>query len=92
MSDFATKLAGEQRGRLVASILSHAEREIYPKLSAAECKAFREKVLSSVGVYHDFVLDCLHAASDGAVVNEDAMLVLRSIQTHLARDRQQGAG
>jgi hypothetical protein len=92
MSDFATKLAGEQRGRLVASILTHAEREVYPKLTAAECKAFREKVLASVGVYHDFVLDCLHAAGDGAVVNEDAMRLLRSIQTSLVRDRHQGAG
>jgi hypothetical protein len=88
MSDFAVKLAAEQRGRLVGSILGHAEREIYPKLNAAERKAFREKVLASVGVYHDFVLDCLRASADGAVVNEEAMALLHGI--HSAVKQQTG--
>lgn len=92
MSDFAAKLAGEQRARLVSSILSHAEREIYPQLSAAQRKAFREKVLASVGVYHDFILDCLRASSDGAVVNEEAMRLLQGIHSAVHRERQQAAG
>lgn len=88
MSDFATKLASEQRGRLVGSILGHAERAPWwAKLTNADRKAFRDKVLASVGVYHDFVLDCLRAADDGSVVNEEALRLLQSIHSSLARDR-----
>lgn len=85
MSEFATRLASEQRARLVSSILSHAEREVYPKLAAHERKAFREKVLASVGVYHDFVLDCLRASTDnGSVVNEEALALLHSIHSKVS--------
>lgn len=79
MSDILADLAGEQRSRLVGSILGHVERELWVKLTAAERKAIREKVLASVGVYHDFVLDCLRAANKGSVVNEEALRLLGQI-------------
>ncbi len=85
MGDILTDLAGEQRSRLVASILGHAERELYATMTAGQRKVLREKVLASVGVYHDFVLDCLRAANKGSVVNEEAMRLLGQIHEAVKR-------
>jgi hypothetical protein len=86
MSDILADLAGEQRARLVGSVLGHAEREVYPQLTPQQRKAFRDKVLACVGVYHDFVLDCLRAANKGSVVNEEAMRLLGDIHRQLTKD------
>ena len=85
MSEFARSLATEQRNRLVGTVLGYMEKEVYPHLPAAKRKETREKVLASVGVYHDFVLDCLRASAgvDG-VANEEAMRLLQSIHASQA--------
>lgn len=86
MSDLLPRLATEQRGRLVGSLMGYLERDVYPKLTAPERKALREKVLSSVGVYHDFVLDALRAAGDGdTVLNEQALRLLQQIHNEVRR-------
>lgn len=71
MSEFARQLAVEQRKRLVGSLMDHLERQVYPHVPKTVQVALRQKVLQSVGVYHDFVVDCLKASvADGVLVNE----------------------
>lgn len=80
----------EQRGRLVASIMGHAERNLFADLSEAQKRAFRQKVLESVGVFYDFVRDLTRAnaavnQAEGVVVNEDAMRMLGEIHGLLTK-------
>lgn len=78
--EFVKALAVEQRRRLVGSLMEHLERHVYPKLTAPEQKALRDKVMASVGAYHDVVLDMLKASvSDGSMVNEHALEILADI-------------
>ena len=58
--------------------MTHAERAIYPKLTATERTAFRDKVLQSVGAYHDTLLDLLTASVDDGTlkVNEHALAAI----------------
>lgn len=89
MSSIIERLLVEQRGRLVAGIMGHAEREVFPHLTDAQRKAFRKKVLESTGVFYDFCRDALRASSadaeqQGVVLNEDAMRLLGEIHAEIA--------
>lgn len=91
MSGIVERLLQEQRGRLVASIMQHAEREIYPKLTVQQQVAFRRKVLESVGVFYDFCRDALRASSavsesEGVAINEEAMRLLGEIHRQVMPD------
>lgn len=86
--DFVRSLAIEQRRRLVASLMEHFEKRVVPTLPThvrgEALRDYRNKVMQSVGVYHDMVLDCLKAAtnvSDGEtiVVNAEAMRMLEQV-------------
>lgn len=78
--EFVQNLAKEQRKRLVGSLMTFAEQEMYPYLPDDVKKRYREKVLQTTGQYHDMVLDCLKASiSDSTVVNEQALEMLRQI-------------
>lgn len=82
--EFVRNLAVEQRRRLVGSLMEHLERHVYPSLAREQQQALRSKVMSSVGVYHDFILDVLKASiSDGSVVNESALELLAEINRKL---------
>lgn len=73
-NEFVRNLLIEQRKRLVSSLMEYSERNVYPRLNDAERKALRDKVLASVGVYHDTCLDILKASvNDGSIVNEVAL-------------------
>lgn len=86
--DFVRNLAVEQRKRLVGSLMEHLERHVYPSITPAQQQAVRQKVLSSVGAYHDFILDVLKASvSDGSVTNERALEMLAEINGKLDRPR-----
>lgn len=79
-SDFVRNLLIEQRKRAVGGIMSHAEKNMFPVLSPSQQKMFRDKVLSSIGSYHDTCLDILKASvDDGYVVNQEALDLLRKI-------------
>lgn len=81
-SDFVRNLLIEQRKRLVGSVMTHAEKNLFDKMTPTEQRAFREKILSSVGAYHDTCLDILKASvNDGSVVNAEALELLRDIHT-----------
>ncbi len=89
-SEFVKQLAVAQRQRLVGSLMSHIEQQVYPHLPKQAQQALRAKVMQSVGAYHDFILDCLKASvSDGSVANDEALRLLEQIhaaQTALRRD------
>lgn len=81
---FVKNLAVEQRRRLVASIMECFEKKVAPTIPMGQrnqvAKEFRDKVMQSVGQYHDFVLDCLKASiNDGSIVNEEALTLLRDL-------------
>lgn len=74
MSTFVKNLLIEQRRRLVGSVMQHIESKVYPRLPQHEREALREKVITSVGAYHDVCLDLLKASvSDGTITNETAL-------------------
>ena len=85
-SEFVRNLLIEQRKRVVSSIMTHSEKSIFPSLSATQQKIFRDKVLSSIGAYHDTCLDILKASvNDGSVVNAEALDLLQDIHNTLKK-------
>lgn len=72
MSQELTNLLTSQHKRLVATVMRHIEREVYPVLSLDQRRDLREVVVRAAGVYHDTALDCLKAVSvdDTMVTNE----------------------
>ena len=73
-NEFVRNLLMEQRRRAVGSIMSHAERELFPSLTPKQRQEFRDKVLASVGVYHDTCLDILKASVDDGIVPNGVLL------------------
>jgi hypothetical protein len=85
-TEFVKALAIEQRKRLVGSLMEHVERHVYPHLTQPQQKALRDKVMQSVGSYHDVVLDMLKASvNDGSMVNEHALELLADLSRKVDR-------
>lgn len=85
-SDFVRNLLIEQRKRVVGSIMTHAEKNVFPSLNAAQQRALRDKILASVGAYHDTCLDILKASvNDGTIVNADALDMITEIHREVKR-------
>lgn len=78
-NDVVTQMIARQRRRLIASILGHAERELYDDLTQGQQEAFRKKVITSVGVFADFAIDATRSANEGYWVNEEAMKLLADL-------------
>jgi hypothetical protein len=77
---FVRRLITEQRRRLVGSLMRHIEIEIYPHLPQGKQRELREKVLASVGAYHDVVLDVVTASvDDNSVVNEKLLEAIEAM-------------
>ena len=93
--DLMRRLAGEQRRRFVAAILGAAEQSPWwSRLSVTEQRAHREKVLVSVGSYHDFMLDVIKVTNDDGVRNEHAISLLTQVhesQRRVERDARSRA-
>lgn len=85
--DEVRELIMQQRSRCVAGILQHAEQSFYSKLTREEKTAFRQKVLDSVGTYHDLVLDVLKVQRKTNVINEEVIPLLRMIHMNTQRNR-----
>lgn len=80
MSDMVRSLLGEQRKRAVASILNAAEQSgWWRKLDPAEQREYRSKVLTSLGVYHDFCLDVTKVSGENAVRNDLAVGLIQQV-------------
>lgn len=85
-NDFVRNLLIEQRRRVVGSIMSYAETEILPAVPPVKRKEFRDKVLASVGAYHDVCLDVLKASiNDGFITNEEVLTALRDIHSDVKK-------
>lgn len=78
--DIVRRLAGEQRRRFIASMLGAAEATAWwGKLSPTEQRAYRDKVMACVGVYHDFMLDVIKVSNEDTLRNEHALSLLEQI-------------
>lgn len=92
-NEFVRSMLIEQRKRLVGSLMEYAESNLYPKLREQERRALREKVLASVGVYHDTCLDMLKASiNDGSVFNETALEVLAQLHADVRSLKEATSG
>lgn len=77
--DMMRRLASEQRKRFVAGLLGAIETSAwYDRLAQTERRALREKVLVSVGTYHDFMLDVIKVG-DAGTVNEHALTIIQAV-------------
>lgn len=78
--DIVRRLAVEQRKRLVASLLGSMETSAWwSKLNVAEQRAIRDKVLTSIGNYHDFMLDIIKVGTEDTGRNEYAVQLIESV-------------
>lgn len=89
--EFVRNMAVETRSRVVAGVMNAFEQEALPFLPAnvrsQVQRAFRARVMASIGQYHDFVLDLISAVPEGVVLSEDAMVLLQEVHAGLARLR-----
>ena len=77
MAQELTNLLTSQHRRLVATVMRHIERDVYPALSLEQRRDLREVVVRAAGVYHDTALDCLKAvATDDAMVTNERLYEL----------------
>lgn len=65
MSEELNTLLSSQHRRLVATVMGHIEREVYPSLRPEQRRELRDVVVRAAGIYHDTALDCLKATSTG---------------------------
>jgi hypothetical protein len=81
VSDMMRRLATERRKRAVGAIMGHAEQSAWwPKLTAEEQRAFRDKVLGAINDYHDLMLDMIRITGDDALINEKTLQVIQSVR------------
>lgn len=77
MGQELSNLLSSSHKRLVASIMRHVEKDVYPYLTLEARRELRDVVVRAAGAYHDTALDCLKATSPGEdVVINDHMLEL----------------
>lgn len=88
--DLTGRLLGQQRKRLVASIMGAAESSPWwGKLSQAERSAYRDKVLASIGTFYDFCHDVVKVTSEDVMRNDLAVDLLRQVHDgQVALERQ----
>lgn len=92
-NEFVRAMLQEQRRRLVGSIMEYAETNVFPHLEDYEQRAFRKKVMQSVGIYHDTVLDMVKASvNDGFVLNEAALEAIERMHSDVRAVRKAVSG
>jgi hypothetical protein len=81
MSQELSNLLVASHKRLVATVMRHVERQVYPVLTLVQRRELREVVVRAAGTYHDTALDCLKAVAgdDTTVTNERLYELLESI-------------
>jgi hypothetical protein len=88
MADELRRLAIEARKRAVAGILQHVETKL--TLTTTERQDLRDKVMTSIGAYHDLVLDMIKVQDGPYALNEETLRVLQLV--HASQQRlEQGA-
>lgn len=77
MADIWRSFVGKRRERVVASIMGHVERQPWWKeLTDRDRKLLRDKVLSSIGEYHDVILDLLRVIDDNSISSPEVVRIL----------------
>jgi hypothetical protein len=86
---FVRNMLNEQRRRAVGTLMQYLEINIFPRLTEAEQRELRGKVIGAVGQYHDVCLDMLKASvNDGTVMNDEAARLLAGLKTEMAHVRR----
>lgn len=81
---FVKKMLIERRQRLVGTLMRYFEAEVYPKLTEAERRELRKRVLTAIDSYHDVCLDMLKASvEDGSVLNDEATRLLARLNSSI---------
>ena len=79
-------LLAERRRRMLGSLMRYIEQEVNPKLDPRQREALRTKVISSVGEYHDSIIDIVRAAADDNTVgNEEVLIALARLDAKITR-------
>lgn len=83
---FVRRMLTERRQRLIGTVMTYIEREVYPKLTDAERRELRKRILAAVDSYHDVCLDMLKASvEDGSVLNDEAARLLARVNSQVDR-------
>lgn len=73
-------LAIEQRKRLVGGVMSYAEKSAWwSRLSKEQQEDLRDKILDSIGRYHDFMLDVIKVGHDDSMRNDHAISLIEQV-------------
>lgn len=81
---FVRKLLGEQRKRVVASVLTSIESHVNGRLNDEEMADLRRQVLGALNGYHDTCLDILKSSvNDGMEVNEEALRLIADFNNNV---------
>lgn len=90
--DYIRRVIGEQRNRVVAGLMDHFEKNVLSRVSDPRVRkmvheAYRTKVITSTGQYHDTVLDLVKAIvpDEGLMINEGALDMLAQIHAAVIR-------
>lgn len=79
MADQMARLIAERRKRLVATIMGHAEREFFDRLTPQQQQDFRRKTLGAIDDFADLMRDVLKITGEDVVVNGHALELLEKI-------------
>lgn len=80
MDSVIKRLAIEQRRRLIASVMNAVESE-------QDVARRRERVIGSINVYHDFLLDIIKVGDEDGIRNEEALALIA--QVHASQRRME---
>lgn len=70
-----------RRDRALGSLMGHAERNFFDRLTDVERKEFRGVVLDALNAYHDSILDLWK--SDDTMRNEEVIALMARVERHL---------
>lgn len=72
-----------RRDRALGSLMGHAERNLFDRMSDQERKEFRGVVLDALNSYHDSVLDLWK--SDDSLRNDELVALMLRVDRFLSR-------
>lgn len=89
MSDMVRRLMGQQRRRVVATVMTTCEgRSWWKKLTPGEQRDFKDDLNRSLGIYHDFMLDVVQVGGEDELRSERALILLESINQAVRHPRE----
>ena len=77
-----TRVLDQQRRRMIAAIMGHAERSFFDRLTHEEQQAFRNNTLAAIGVYCDLVRDIVKVSNDDVVLNTEVLELVQAMHSN----------